>query len=261
MSQQSWEELYSIALEWTKEAGTYIREKMKNTYGVSSKANQNDLVTDVDRDVEELFKKKLKECFPDHRLMGEEGSAELVNDLKGVIWILDPIDGTVNFVHQETFFAVSLGVYLNGVGMIGIVYDVMNDEMFSALKGQGAVVNGTKLARLGEVHLNEAIISMNAGWILKDRRLEYFVNESRGIRSYGSAALEIAYVASGRLDAYISFALSPWDIAGGVVLLSEVGGIATNYEGNELSYLEKDTFIAANPFIHEEIIRHVHHKS
>lgn len=248
------ENIFNIATEWTREAGKYIREKMKSSFSVTTKANQDDLVTDVDKAVEAFFQKKINSVFPDHRLMGEEGSYEGVKDLNGVVWILDPIDGTVNFVHMESYFAISIGIYFEGEGMIGLVYDVMNDELFSSLKGQGAYVNGRKLPRLEEVKLPESILSFNAGWILEDRRLETLVAEARGIRSYGVAALEIAYVASGRLDAYISFNLAPWDIAGGTVILREVGGIATDYVGDELTFLKKGSYFAANPFIHKEII-------
>ncbi|MCD8509238.1 MAG: inositol monophosphatase family protein [Bacillus sp. (in: Bacteria)] len=239
------ENIFNMATEWTREAGKYIREKMKSSFAVTTKANQDDLVTDVDKAVEAFFQKKINSVFPEHRLMGEEGSYESVKDLDGIVWILDPIDGTVNFVHMESYFAISIGIYSEGEGLIGIVYDVMNDELFSSLKGQGAYVNGRKLPRLEEVRLQESILSFNAGWILKDRRLETLVAEARGIRSYGVAALETAYVAAGRLDAYISFNLAPWDIAGGTVLLREVGGIATDFEGNELTFLTKGTFFCS----------------
>ncbi|MCE7794750.1 inositol monophosphatase family protein [Salipaludibacillus sp. CUR1] len=242
------------AEEWTREAGGYIKEQMKLTFKVNTKSHQHDLVTDVDKGVEAFFQEKIDKEFPGHRLMGEEGSFENVKDLSGTVWILDPIDGTVNFVHQESYFAISAGVFHNGEPVIGIVYDVMHDELFSSLKGKGAELNNRRLSPLSENSLNEAIISFNTGWLLKDRRLERIVKRSRGTRSYGAAALEIAYVAAGRLDAYISFNLAPWDIAGGYALLQEVGGKATNYDGKTLNFLEKTTLIAANPWVYDEII-------
>ena len=254
MSQINWNEVQGTAIAWTKAAGDYIREKMKETYTVNTKSNQDDLVTDVDQGVESFFESKLAGTFPQHRLMGEEGSAEAIKDLDGVVWILDPIDGTTNFVHQECFFAVSLGIFKDGEGVIGIIYDVMNDEMFTCLKGEGAFLNDRRLNDLEEVSLHESILSFNAGWVLDDRRLEILIREARGIRSYGSAALELAYVAAGRVDAYISFNLAPWDIAGGYVLLQEVGGTVTNYDGTDLDFLNKGTLLAANPSIHKDIL-------
>ncbi|ADU30909.1 inositol monophosphatase family protein [Evansella cellulosilytica] len=254
MSEVKWEEIFETAKNWTREAGEFIKEKMSESFDVSTKANENDLVTDVDKGVEEFFKSKISTHYTNHRLLGEEGSYKAIKDLSGVVWIIDPIDGTVNFVHQQTFFAISVGVYIEGEGMIGIIYDVMNGEMFSALKGEGAFLNGTKLDKLKEVPLQESILSFNAGWILKDRRLEELVKACRATRSYGSAALDIAYVASGRLDGYISFILAPWDIAAGMVILKEVGGVASRYNGDALDFLESGTFMAATPSIYNEFL-------
>src|SRR5690554_4341520 len=240
--------IYKTALRWTKEAGELIKREMYQNYAISTKSNANDLVTEVDKAVESLFIENLKTTFPTHRLMGEEGSYEDIKDLSGVVWILDPIDGTINFVHQRHFFAISIGIFVEGKGEIGIVYDVMNEELFSAWRGKGAFVNGTSLTMLRkDTPFQESIISMNPGWLLKDERLKGVIEKSRGIRCYGSAALEIAYVAANRLDGYVSLQLAPWDIAGGYVLLEEVGGISTNYEGEELTFLQTDSFIAASP--------------
>ncbi|WP_026690078.1 inositol monophosphatase family protein [Alteribacter aurantiacus] len=258
MTQPQWETIYKIAQQWTKEAGEQIRTMMGDTYEIHTKANQHDLVTDVDRHTELFFKEKINEHFPDHRIMGEEGLGDEVKDLDGTVWIIDPIDGTVNFVHQQCYFAISIGIFHEGVGFIGIVYDVMADEMFMALKGHGAFLNNEELPKLPNVSMNESLLSFNAGWVLKDRRLENLVKESRGIRSYGAASLELAYVACGRIEAYISFNLAPWDMAGGYVLLNEVGGVMTNYEGNELSFLDKDTLLAANPSIYDDITKRIH---
>ncbi|PYZ93287.1 inositol monophosphatase [Salipaludibacillus keqinensis] len=254
------EKVKQQAEEWIREAALYIKKEMKGSFAVNTKAHQHDLVTDVDKNVEAFFLEKLSETFPTHRLMGEEGSFEQIKDLSGIVWILDPIDGTINFVHQESNFAISIGIFLEGEPIIGFVYDVMRDELFSSFKGNGAYLNGEPLPKLPKNALNESILSFNAGWMLKDRRLEKLVHSSRGIRSYGVAALEMAYVASGRLDAYISFNLAPWDIAGGYALLQEVGGKATNFRGEALNFLEKDTLIAANPWIHDEIINTIYNQ-
>ncbi|MFA9557308.1 inositol monophosphatase [Evansella sp. AB-rgal1] len=257
MTDINWDQLYDDALRWTREAGEYIKEKMKESYSIDTKANQNDLVTDVDKSVEQFFQQKIGEGYPEHRLMGEEGSHESIHDLTGVVWILDPIDGTINFVHQESFFAISLGIFHEGVGMIGIVYDVMNGELFTAQVGKGAYLNEKKLNKLSEVSFEESILSFNPRWILKNRGFEKLITESRAVRCYGSAAIEIAYVAAGKLDGYICNNLAPWDIAGGSVILAEVGGVSSNYDGGEQTYLKKDTFIAANPSIHRDVLKRV----
>ncbi|TMW73046.1 inositol monophosphatase family protein [Alteribacter natronophilus] len=253
MNEQSRKALYDTALEWTYESGKHIREKMENTYNVDIKAHQHDLVTDVDRSVEQFFRDRVKKSFPAHRIMGEEGLGENVEDLKGTVWIIDPIDGTVNFVHQGCYFAVSVGIFHNGEPVAGIVYDVMADEMFSALAGKGLWLNGKPLPQLADTSIDEALLSFNNGWMMKDRRLEELVRQSRGIRSYGAAALEMAYVACGRIEAYISFNLAPWDVAGGYVLITEAGGTVTNYTGEPLTFLKKDTLLAANASVYHTI--------
>ncbi|MBM7095967.1 inositol monophosphatase family protein [Bacillus sp. H-16] len=260
MTQEQWQSIYETAISWTKEAGESIRKMMDDTYEIHTKVNEHDLVTDVDRETELFFKNKINEKYSTHRIMGEEGLGDVVDDLDGTVWIIDPIDGTVNFVHQKCYFAISIGVFHEGKGMVGIIYDVMADEIFTALNGEGAFLNEEPLPRLENVTMNESLLSFNAGWVMKDRRLEALVNQSRGIRSYGAASLEMAYVACGRIEAYISFNLAPWDMAGGYVLLEEVGGIATNYEGNKLTFLNKDTLLAANPAIYKDIMKEIHGK-
>ncbi len=179
--QKSFEQVKEQAEIWTREAGQYIKEKMKDSYAISTKAHQHDLVTDIDRNVEQFFLNKVSENYQEHRLMGEEGSFEQIKDLKGVVWILDPIDGTINFVHQENNFAISIGIFKDGEPIIGLVYDVMHDELFSSFKGQGAMLNGHPLPSLKKSSLQQGILSFNAGWMIKDRRLERLVESSRGL--------------------------------------------------------------------------------
>lgn len=255
LMEENLEQIYNYAIRWIKEAGELIKKEMEEDYIVSTKTNVHDLVTDVDRDVEKFFSERLKVNFPSHQLMGEEGSFQSVRNLNGVVWILDPIDGTINFVHQQRFFAISLGIFVEGEGKIGLVYDVMNDELFSARKGHGAYLNGLPLSLLPKTTpFHESIIGMNTGWILKDERLNHLVREVRGIRSYGAAALEIAYVAANRLDAYISLHLSPWDIAGGTIILEEVGGITSTIKGKELTFLQGDSIVAASPAMYDKLM-------
>lgn len=249
------DEMYDISLKWVKEAGDLIKTKMNEDFKINTKSNTNDLVTDVDTAVESFFQEKLQDRFPTHRLMGEEGSFKNIKDLSGTVWILDPIDGTINFVHQKQLFSISLGIFVEGVGVIGFVYDVMKDELFSAVKGKGAYLNASALPPLSnDTPFHESIIAINPRWLVRQADMLDLVKEVRGIRCYGSAALEITYVAAGRLDGYVSFHLSPWDIAGGCIILKEVGGRATNNEGKELTFLQADTFVAANPNIHDKLI-------
>ena len=242
-----------------KSAGHRIRNSFLTEITIETKEHANDLVTNIDKEIEQFFISHIRKDFPDHRILGEEGYGDEITDMKGTIWLLDPIDGTTNFIHQKRNFAISLGVYEDGIGKLGYIYDVMNDDLYHAVQNNGAYFNDERLLPLLDTKIAESIIGMNAIWATPNRLIEHestiqMIRDIRGMRSYGSAALEIAYVASGRLDAYISLRLSPWDIAGGMVIANEVGAIATNLVGNKANLIRQDTFIVANPSIHDQLL-------
>lgn len=242
-----------------KEAGHRIRNSFQMEIEIESKSHVNDLVTNIDKEIEQFFIERIREDYPGHRIFGEEGFGDPINELKGIIWMLDPIDGTMNFVHQQRNFAISLGIYQDGVGQLGYIYDVVNDDLYHAVKGGGAYFNDEKMLPLDKTTIADSIVAINAIWVTPNRYVKHedtirLIQDVRGTRSYGSAALELAFLASGRIDAYISMRLSPWDIAGGAVIVSEVGGITSNFKGESPNLMESDTFIAANPSIHERIL-------
>ncbi|AMW98297.1 inositol monophosphatase family protein [Rummeliibacillus stabekisii] len=241
------------------QAGDRIRQSFSEKWTIETKADANDLVTNIDREIELFFIEKIRAFNSSHKIIGEEGMGEKIQSLDGVVWIIDPIDGTMNFVRQHRNFAISVGIYVDGIGKLGYIYDVMRDHLYHAIEGQGAYMNDQPLKTLEEISLDKAIIGLNAVWATPNKRIKHepmieLVHKVRGTRSYGSAALEIVSVASGRMDAYLSMRLSPWDIAGGVMIANEVGAIASNLENQPINLLERDTFIIANPFIHKEIV-------
>ncbi|MCZ0754244.1 inositol monophosphatase family protein [Anoxybacillus sp. J5B_2022] len=255
----NWEHIDECARKWLKEAGVRIRETFEQQLTVQMKSNRKDLVTNVDKETEQFFIERIKETFPEHRVLGEEGFGDDVGALDGVVWIIDPIDGTMNFIHQQRNFAISIGVFHDGIGQLGYIYDVVHDELYYAQKGKGAFLNGRPLPRLQPVEISEAIISLNTTWVIENARIDPsvlapLVKAVRGTRSYGSAALEMAYVATGRLDAYITMRLSPWDFAGGLVIVEEVGGIVTNVYGEPLQLLGQNSVLVAKPGLHEQIV-------
>ncbi|MFD1205748.1 MULTISPECIES: inositol monophosphatase family protein [Sporosarcina] len=255
----NWGMIDRYAKSLIREAGHKIRVSFFNTIDIESKADANDLVTNIDRGIEQFFIKRIRKDFPDHKIFGEEGFGDQIDSLDGIIWMLDPIDGTMNFIHQKRNFAISLGIYMDGMGILGYIYDVMNDDFYHAMKGEGAYYNDERLPALESTPLELAIIGVNASWVAPNRRIENepiakMVQACRGTRSYGSAAIELAYVASGRIDAYMSLRLSPWDIAGGMVIAQEVGAIATNMKGEKPHLLGQDTFIVAKPKLHDELL-------
>lgn len=255
----NWGNVDRYAKTLIKEAGHKIRFSFLKTIEIETKADANDLVTNIDKQVEQFFISHIKRDFPEHRILGEEGFGDEVNSLEGIIWMLDPIDGTMNFIHQKRNFAISLGIYVDGVGKFGYIYDVMNDDFYTAEKGEGAYYNDERLPNLEVTPLVNALIGINASWIAPNKFIDHektskLIQTCRGTRSYGSAAMELAYVSSGRLDAYLSLRLSPWDIAGGMVIANEVGAVTTNLKGDQPHLLGQDTFIVARPGLHQDIL-------
>lgn len=255
----NWTELDQNVRSWIHEAGTRIRESFQNELNIKTKSNRNDLVTDMDEGTERYFTEKIRETYPDHQILGEEGYGDDFKELSGVTWIIDPIDGTMNFVHQQRNFAISIGIFDGEIGKLGYIYDVVHDELYFASKGQGAYMNETKLPQLEEVPVEDAIIALNALWTTENKRidrkiLEPLVQDVRGSRSYGSAAIELAYVAAGRLDAYLTMRLAPWDFAAGNILIKEVGGVVSDLKGAPINPLNKSSLFVGKPGLHETIL-------
>lgn len=254
------EAVYAYAKHWVLEAGDKIRASFDQTLNIQTKSNPNDLVTNMDKEIEKFLIGKIRETFPEHKILGEEGFGDQFKSMDGVIWMLDPIDGTINFIHQQRNFAISLGIYEEGVGKIGLIYDVVNDELYHSIKGNGAFLNEKKLPMLKEVDVHKAILSVNPTWVMENHRIDHnllipLAKDVRGLRSYGAASLEMMYVATGRLDAYISLRLSPWDFGAGSIIVEEVGGIVTTLKGENLDYLGRNTILVAKPGLHETILK------
>jgi myo-inositol-1(or 4)-monophosphatase len=262
MVNEKWKTIEQYAKAWTIEAAELLQESFENTLTITYKSHIADLVTNMDKTIEKFFIDKIQKTFPDHRVLGEEGYGDEIQDKAGIIWIIDPIDGTTNFIHQQSNFAISIGIYENGAGQMGLIYDVGSKNLYFAKDGEGAYLNGYRLPRLEKTTLSEAVVGVNATWVGPNKRINHenvqkIVKKSRGTRSYGSAAIELAYVASGKLDAYMTMRLSPWDFAAGLILLNEVGGITTKTDGEQIQLLEQNSILAAKPGLHEEILNHL----
>lgn len=249
--------LYEFAHGLILEAGIKIRQLMEEELTIDTKSNPNDLVTNVDKATESFINDMIINTYPEHQVIGEEGHGHDINSYKGVVWVVDPIDGTLNFVHQKQNFAISIGIFVDGQAYAGFVYDVMKDELYHAKVGEGAFQQHQKLQQVEDSVLNKSIIGINPNWLTKPILGPIFkeiVDDSRSARAYGSAALEIVAVATGQLAAYITPRLQPWDFAGGMIILQEVQGTATNLLGESLSISSPNSVLIANPKLHQEIL-------
>ena len=246
-----------------REAGAVLREFFSEGVATEYKGDA-DLVTVADRTSEKLIRERLAVAFPEHGIWGEEGTRErLSGEFR---WYVDPLDGTTNFAHGYPQFAVSMGlehrpaglaVNQDGTLVAGVIYDPLRDELFAAERGRGAVLNGKPLRVPRTPELCE---SLTATGFPSHKRHEnpniHFYHEftlrSHGVRRMGSAALDLAYVAAGRLDGFWEFNLNPWDTAAGILLVEEAGGRVTDFAGKHF-LLDSREILASNGLIHEEL--------
>lgn len=263
MDNQNRNHIYEHAKAWILEAGREIRHNINRPRTITTKSNPKDLVTEMDKQIEAFLVEKIKETFPEHQIIGEEGYGDEIKSLEGIVWIIDPIDGTMNFVHQQKNFAISIGIYDKQVGEVGLIYDVMADELFHAKRSEGAYRNGERLQPLNEnIKFEESLLAMNHHFLTENRVvdetvMQQLIRDVRGSRTYGSAALEFAYVAEGTINGYLSMRLSPWDIAAGMVIVNEVGGSSTTLDGEPLNLLEKNSVLTCNPAIQEQLLSYI----
>lgn len=216
-----------------------------------------DPVTAADLEAENQIRRMLAEARPEDRVLGEEGGGEV--HAGGRTWIIDPLDGTVNFVHGIPHVAVSIALYEDGEPVVAAIKDVFRDELFEARRGDGCRVDGRLVSVSGTPRLSEGVIATGFPYDRQQRGLQYaaivgeVLERARGIRRIGAAALDLAWVACGRFDGYWEFGLAPWDIAGGQLLIEEAGGLVSNHEGRRTTITDQ-VFIASNRTIHDELL-------
>lgn len=256
-------EMAHIAEGIARQAGSLLRGFYEKGVTMEYKGDV-DLVTEADRASEQLIGEKLKAAFPDHGIYGEEGTRDrLESEYR---WYIDPLDGTTNFAHQFPVFCVSMGLERRAPGLAadqdgemvaGVIYDPLRDEMFSAERGRGAWLNGRRLKVSKTKTLAEALTA--TGFPSQKRHMSPNVHfyqqitlRSHGVRRAGSAALDLAYVACGRLDGYWEFKLNPWDTSAGVLLVEEAGGSVTHFDGGKFT-LDSREVLATNGLIKGEL--------
>ena len=240
--------MLNIAIDAARNAGNIILRSIDKLDRIKIEVKaQNDFVTQVDRKAEEVIIEAIHKAYPQHGILAEESGT--YNEDSEYMWIIDPLDGTTNFLHGFPQYAVSIGLQLKGRMEVAVVFDPFKNELFSAARGDGAQLNGKRLRVTDHKGIKGALLG--TGFPFKqpqhlDTYLETFKAvhpQAAGIRRAGSAALDLAYVAAGRLDGFWEIGLSPWDMAAGVLLVREAGGIVTDFSG-EGNYLETGNVVA-----------------
>jgi len=243
-----YDEFYEAAVEVAKSAGTITREGFYANKSVRTKECFADLVTETDEKVEAHVISTLRTRFPGHAFIGEETTAsgkkaQLTDD---PTWIIDPVDGTTNFVHRIPHTCISIALWMNRAPVVAVVYNAILDEMFTAVVGAGAKCNGQPIHVSGITELNQSVILCEAGASREPAKIEnIFVNmralvsDVHGMRSFGSAALNMCYVARGSAEAYYEYGLHCWDMAAATLIVREAGGVVVDTTGSDLDVMSR----------------------
>ncbi len=250
--------MLTTAIEAAKEAGKFLKYSVGRVKNIEMKqGEERNLVSEIDKGSEEKIIGIIKRRYPNHAILAEEsGASDSSSDYK---WVIDPLDGTTNFLHGLPIFCVTIGVEYKGEIVAGVVYDPNLDELFTAEKGSGAFLNGRRLKVSSASSLINCLLVTGFPYDIAqnpDNAIGHFVNflvEGQGIRRLGSAALDLSYVAAGRFDGFWEVNLNPWDMAAGVLFVREAGGKVTDFVGGE-STIYKKQVLATNGIIHDAML-------
>jgi myo-inositol-1(or 4)-monophosphatase len=250
--------MLNTAVKAARRAGTIINRASQNLdiLAVTEKT-ANDYVSEVDRAAEQSIVRALLEAYPSHSVLAEESGATGTSEFQ---WIIDPLDGTTNFLHGFPQYAVSIALSHKGVLSQAVIYDPVHNDLFTATRGRGAYLNDKRLRISKRTNLQKSLIG--TGFPFRefshiDNYLAIFrdlTQKTSGLRRAGAATLDLAYVAAGRLDGFWEFGLSPWDMAAGSLLITEAGGLVGDLEGNG-GYMESGNIVAGNPKIFSQLVQ------
>ncbi|WP_041600441.1 inositol monophosphatase family protein [Halothiobacillus neapolitanus] len=252
--------MLTMAVRAARAAGTVISRATDHVADLTIESKQrNDFVSEVDRQAEHAIIDILKRAYPDHQFLGEE-SGDSGQTESAYRWIIDPLDGTTNFLHGLPHYSVSIALEYQGRIELGVIYNPSNQELYTAERGGGAFLNNRRIRVAGLRNLEGALLG--TGFPFRpEQDLDAYLKTFRalhgplaGIRRAGSAALDLAYVAAGRLDGYWEFGLQPWDIAAGVLMVRESGGVVVDFSGKE-EFMTSGNLIAANPKITHAMLK------
>jgi len=249
-------ELLQDAVRISRLAGSLLKDRLLTDFSVMHKGDV-DLVTEMDRSAQDLIEREILVKYPDHGIMAEEDLD--LRGSSGFLWIVDPLDGTTNYAHRFPVFSVSIAVVYEDETLCGVVYNPVSDEIFKALSGEGASLNAMPLGVSNTGQLTDSLLGTGFPYNIRETaqptlgHFERFVRKAQDIRRCGSAALDLCFVACGRLDGFWELGLKPWDVAAGTLIVREAGGKVTDFSGNKL---ERDTsqVLASNGRIHNQMI-------
>jgi len=246
-------------VEISRSVGSFLKSEQEKILAtdIEMKGRSNDLVSRADKEAEKRFVTFLANLYPDSGFIAEEGTSEKKGE--ELNWIIDPLDGTTNYLYGIPCYCTSVALVKNGELILGVIYDPEMDACFTAEKGQGAFLNGKKISVSSQENIAHALIATGFPYDDADRQRIYLdilgeVNRhTRGIRRLGSAALDMAYVACGRFDAFYEYGLQPWDVAAGAIIIREAGGVVSDFKGGD-EFLFGRTLACSNKSLHGNVL-------
>ncbi len=252
--------MVNVAIKAARAAGAIINRAALDVEAVRISQKQvNDFVTEVDHASEKAIIETLLTAFPDHGILAEESGNEHGAQNSEFVWIIDPLDGTTNFIHGFPVYCVSIALAVKGKIEHAVIYDPTRNDLFSATKGRGAYLNDRRLRVSKRIRLQESLISTGFPFRTGDNFPSYLammgdvMQRAAGLRRPGAAALDLAYVAAGYTDGFFETGLQPWDVAAGSLLVTEAGGLIGNFSG-EADFLEQKECLAGNPKIYAQLV-------
>ena len=250
--------MLNTAVKAARRAGSVISRAARDIDAVTvTTKRHNDFVTEIDKAAEEAVIEVLRKAYPDHAILAEESGASGKSEYE---WIIDPIDGTTNFIHGFPQYAVSIGLRHKGIITQAVIFDPTRNELYTATRGRGAFLNDQRIRVSKRAHLKDALIGTGFPFREVDNIDEYLrtfrraTYETAGLRRAGAAALDLAYVACGRLDGFWEAGLAPWDMAAGSLLVLEAGGLIGDYDG-EAEYLQTGEVVCGNPKVFAQLLQ------
>ena len=246
----------ATAIHAARAAGKLQQFYVNGELEIDTKSSNTDLVTHADKACEAKIREIILAAYPDHAILGEEeGQSEGTGKYR---WIVDPIDGTLNFAHGFPFYCVSIALEIDGIVQVGVVLDATRDELFTAVRGQGAFCNGSPIACTSEGTLGDAMLATGFAYTtgaIHDNVAVFakVLPKVRSVRRPGAAALDLCYVACGRLDGFWELTLQPWDVAAGMLIIQEAGGTVTG-GGGEPYKLDNPVVVATNGHLHAKLL-------
>ncbi len=246
--------VHTQIVQWLDELVPFIKHSLSQALKIEEKAHRKDLVTNIDKEVQGFLVGKITEAYPNHMIIGEESPPPPMNHPREHVWVIDPIDGTTNFVKQKDHFCVLIAYYENDIGKLGYILDVMNDDLYYAIENQGAFLNYEKIIEPPEITLQDGLISVNVREWYGKECFSKLAQESFDIRYFGCGGIDSIHVIKGKFAAFATSKSGNWDLAAQLIFAKELGLKASRFDGSDITYLDSGDWVLSNKGTYDELI-------